>query len=310
MTRALLPLVLVLAGCLTTRHPHVPAALGQPSRAGALLAVVDTPGPLTVETVSSAAWVVDRSGVIDLHDARAKAAGLRDGEEPIEVFFHVIRHPTRGTFIVDTGMERALRDAPERAALRGLVTRFMKRDQLHIHVALGDWLAAHGGHLDGVLLTHLHLDHVAGLPDVPRGTPIYAGPHEADARSVMSLFVQASLDRALAGHAPLAEWQFAPDPDGRFAGVIDVFGDGSLWAIATPGHTTGATAYLARTTRGPVLLTGDTCHTTWGWQHQVAPGSFSVDRKANADSLARLERLVAEHPTIDVRLGHQRLPGQ
>lgn len=302
-----LSLSLGAAACVATGHPHQPSALGQPSRAGAMLALIDRPGPLEVDTIDSADWVVDRSGLIDLKDPQAKAAGLKDGEEPIQIFFHVLRHPTRGTFIVDSGVERALRDAPDRAALRGFVTRFMKRDRMQIHVALGDWLAAHGGKLDGVFLTHLHVDHVAGLPDVPAGTPIYVGPHETDERSGMNLVVGAILDRTLAGQAALSEWGFAADPDGRFAAVSDVFGDGSLWAISVPGHTRGSTAYLARTTRGPVLLTGDTCHTAWGWRHHVAPGSFTADHAANVDSLARLQRLVAEHPAIDVRLGHQRL---
>jgi glyoxylase-like metal-dependent hydrolase (beta-lactamase superfamily II) len=106
----------------------------------------------------------------------------------------------------------------------------------------------------------------------------------------------------------VSEWQFQPDADGRFAGVIDVFGDGSLWALLAPGHTPGSTAYLARTVNGPVLLTGDVCHTAWGWQHDVPPGSFTSDRAANVESLARLKKLVAEHPKIEVRLGHQRLP--
>ena len=91
-----------------------------------------------------------------------------------------------------------------------------------------------------------------------------------------------------------------------FDGVIDVFGDGSLWALYVPGHTPGSTAFLARTPNGPVLMTGDTCHTRWGWEHDVEPGSFTADHEANARNLARLRRLAAEHPTIDVRLGHQR----
>ena len=96
------------------------------------------------------------------------------------------------------------------------------------------------------------------------------------------------------------------DPSGRFAGVLDLFGDGSLFAILVPGHTAGSVAYLARTPRGPVLFTGDTSHTRWGWEHDVEPGEFTADRPKNAESLKRLRALVAEHPAIDVRLGHQR----
>lgn len=103
----------------------------------------------------------------------------------------------------------------------------------------------------------------------------------------------------------MSVWRFAPDVDGAFDGLLDVFGDQTFWAIHVPGHTAGSTAYLARTTTGPVLLTGDACHTIWGWEHGVEPGSFSSDRAQSASSLARLRRFVAKHPTMDVRVGHQ-----
>src|SRR5207237_6650816 len=93
------------AGCALTGHAHYTAQLGKSRRSADLLAVIDQPGPVPVATINSADWAVDRSGLIDLHDPRAKQLG--DGPEPIQVYFHVIRHPTRGTFIVDTGVERA-----------------------------------------------------------------------------------------------------------------------------------------------------------------------------------------------------------
>jgi glyoxylase-like metal-dependent hydrolase (beta-lactamase superfamily II) len=101
--------------------------------------------------------------------------------------------------------------------------------------------------------------------------------------------------------------RIAPTPDGTFAGVSDVLGDGSLWGIWVPGHTPGSVAFLARTPGGPVLLTGDACHTAWGWKNGVAPGTFSDDVEGSADSLARLEAFVARHPKVEVRLGHQEL---
>jgi hypothetical protein len=59
--------------------------------------------------------------------------------------------------------------------------------------------------------------------------------------------------------------------------------------------------------KGPVLFVGDTSHTVWGWTEGVGPGSFTADHSKNGVSLARLKPLVAEHPSIDVRLGHQSL---
>lgn len=311
MTRSLLLSILILSllnsACALTSHGSRPSTLGQSRRSADMLAVIDVPGPIEAETINSSDWAVDRSGLINLSHERAKAAGLQEGDEPIQIYFHVLKHPERGTFIVDTGVEKALRDAPEKAALRGMVASYMNIERFKFHMPLGDWLAKQPAPLAGVFFTHIHLDHITGLPDVPRGTPLYAGPGETSERAFLNLFVKPNVDRAFEGQSELREWGFTPDPDGRFAGLIDVFGDRSLWAIHMPGHTPGSTAYLARTPDGPVLMTGDTCHTTWGWNHDVEPGSFTSDHTANADSLARLRRLVREHPAISVRLGHQDL---
>jgi glyoxylase-like metal-dependent hydrolase (beta-lactamase superfamily II) len=261
---------------------------------------------VTVETIASCDWAVERSGLINLSHEKARAAGLTDGDEPIQVYFHVIRHPERGTFIVDTGIERALRDDPSRAAIRGAVASFMHLEKMKALMPLGDWVAT-AKKLDGVFLTHLHFDHISGMPDVPKGTAIYSGPGEAADRGALNFAVQPSTDRALEGQQAISEWPFQADPDGRFAGVIDVFGDGSVWALHVPGHTVGSTAYLARTPQGPVLMTGDTSHTAWGWLNGVEPGSFTADRAANAVALEKLRTLAAEHPGMSVRLGHQRL---
>ena len=121
----------------------------------------------------------------------------------------------------------------------------------------------------------------------------------------LNLFTRPITDRAFVGQDTLAEWQFQPDPAHRFRGVLDVFGDGSLWALHVPGHTLGSTAYLARTPKGPLLMVGDACHTSWGWDHGVEPGTFSKDQPLSAESLGELEALVKRHPGIDVRLGDQ-----
>jgi N-acyl homoserine lactone hydrolase len=306
MKTTLLLLTTTLSACAITSHPVRPSALGVPSRSRAMLERIDEPGPLTVETIASCDWAVDRSGVINLDHPKAKAAGLADGPEPIQVYFHVVRHPTRGTWLIDTGIERALRDAPDRSAMRGLVASVMHLERMRARVPLGDWLASHA--VDGVFLTHVHLDHVTGMPDVPRGTPIYTGPGDAEARGALHFALRPAMNRAFEGQAPISEWQYRPDPDGRFAAVHDVFGDGSLWALWMPGHTPGSTAFVARTTSGPVLITGDVSHTVWGWRNEVEPGSFTADHPANAKSLAQLKALAAEHPAMAVRLGHQAMP--
>lgn len=300
---------LALSGCTASSHATQVSTLGRASRASELLATLEQPGPVEVETVNSTSWAVTRAGLINLDHPKAKQAGLQDGDEPIEVTFHVIRHPRFGTFLIDTGVERALRDAPDKAAIQGLVASELHVEKMKFEKPLGDWLAEHPEPVAGVFFTHLHLDHVSGAPDLPKATPLYAGPGETKDRAFLNLFIRGNVNRSLAGLPPLSEWAFTPDADGRFAGVVDVFGDGSFYALWTPGHTPGSTAYLARTPRGPVLFTGDTSHTAWGWEHDVEPGDFTGDQKGNAKSLAVLRALVKEHPSISVRLGHQRLPG-
>src|SRR5262249_14992648 len=114
-------LVVSLAGvtgaCAASTHATRGAQLGVPVSGAAMEALIDIPGPVEVETVVGADWAVTRAGLINLDDPQAKAAGLTDGDEPIQIFAHVLRHPTRGTFLVDTGVTRTLVEHPADAGV-------------------------------------------------------------------------------------------------------------------------------------------------------------------------------------------------
>src|SRR5580692_2080551 len=79
---------LTLTGCVASTHAVQPAALGDARRTADLLAVIDQPGPIEVETIVATDWAVTRAGLINLDAPKAKAAALKDGDEPIQVFFH------------------------------------------------------------------------------------------------------------------------------------------------------------------------------------------------------------------------------
>src|SRR5688500_12953589 len=97
-----------LSACRVTGQPAVPRTLGQPSSEAALEALLDQPGPLTVEKVHAADGSVPLSGLVTLDHDQARRAGLADRDEPIHIYFYAIRHPRHGTFLVDSGVERAI----------------------------------------------------------------------------------------------------------------------------------------------------------------------------------------------------------
>lgn len=297
----------LLASCSASHHPVVPAELGTPAVEADLLAVLDEPGPIAFETVRAARWAVPRSGLINLEHPTAQAAGLEDGDEPIEIYFYALRHPHHGIFIVDSGVsaEFLSEDGSDRVGF--LVRQFMNTDTLHVETTTRDWLAQQDEPLAGVFLTHIHVDHVLGLADLPQGTPVFVGPGETGARGFLNLFSRGTTDALLSPAGPLREWGFRKEPGETFAGIIDIFGDGSVFALHVPGHSPGSTAFVVRTPKGPKLLVGDASHTAWGWQHGVEPGSFSLDGPQSAESLAGLRQLAAQHPELEVHLGHQRL---
>jgi glyoxylase-like metal-dependent hydrolase (beta-lactamase superfamily II) len=310
--RILLPFFGALAfmltlGCAASHHPTRPGSLGEPASSAQMEAALSSPGPIRFERVRAADWEVARSGMINLDHPHAKAAGLADGPEAIGVFFYVLDHPTHGTFIVDSGVEAGFRDPGGNPRVGFLVESAMNTEALVVHTTTAEWLADQESELAGVFLTHLHLDHVMGLPDVPESTPVYVGPGETRATAFLNLFTRATIDGMLEGTGMLDVWSFESDPAGRFAGVLDVFGDGSVWALHVPGHTSGSTAFLVRTTEGPKLLVGDASHTRWGWQNDVEPGTFPADHEANAASLAALRALSSRHPEMEIHLGHQTL---
>ena len=312
MTRRIRPMAIFPAllwlgtlACAASQQPTRPADLGRVAASHEMLAVIRDPGPVEFKSVKAADWVVARSGLINLDHPTARAAGLEDGDEAIGIYFHVLRHPRFGTFIVDSGVESGFRDPEGNRRVSYLVESAMRTSDLEIHVTTREWLATESEPLSGVFLTHLHLDHVMGLPDVPPDTSVYAGPGEPSASQFLNLFSRGTIDRMLEASGPIQEWTYAGDPDGRFAGVVDIFGDASVWAIHSPGHSPGSTAYLVRTPEGSKLLVGDASHTRWGWENGVEPGTFSLDRPRSAESLAALRELAREFPEMDVYLGHQ-----
>ena len=297
--------IVTLSACTQTSHPATPASLGKPVSSSAMEALIEQPGPIELKTVVGADWVADLSGLLNLNDPKAVRAGLKDHEEPIKIYAHLVRHPTQGFFMIDTGVSKRLVEDPAGVGVGWVLRTFAKIDRMQVRQDTLSVIKSEGIPLKGVFMTHLHFDHISGMPDIPKDAPIYTGPGEPEYSNFENMFVQGMEDRFLEGRPALQEFQFSKDPDGKLEGVLDVFGDGSFFAIQSPGHTPGHMAFIARTPTGPVLLTGDTCHTRWGWENGVEPGSYIDDRERTRKNLFVLKALSERHPKMIVRLGHQ-----
>lgn len=297
-------LALALAACNTIDHPSTvtptPAASRVPTSWDEVFA---SPADVTVDVVISARWRVARKGVLDQNDPKARAAGKPGTKVPVILPIGVVRHATKGDFIVDTGIERATMGG-KRGSRRGLLAAYLK--SIEPVTSLADVIERNELQLSGVLLTHMHIDHVLGLPDVPKGTPIWVGPGEAAERQHLTGLLRRTFRELLRDHAPLRE---IPADAGIVLGpipnAIDLLGDGSIWGLASPGHTAGSMAYLVNAKDGPVLFVGDTSHTKYGWDHDIVPGTFTTDHATNAQSLAHLRALAKQYPKLRVVLGHE-----
>jgi len=78
----------------------------------------------------------------------------------------------------------------------------------------------------------------AVVPPLPPAAPTYAaiwtGPGELGTKQATNLVIRPILDRQIDGKPAVREWGFSKDAGGRFDGVIDVFGDGPVWAAWVP----------------------------------------------------------------------------
>lgn len=305
--QALLPTTMLalamLTGCTVSRFDTEGAELGSATDTARMIELANTPADIRFTKIIAADWVVDRAGLINLEHEHAIEQGLTEGDEPIQISFYAIEHPERGTFWIDSGVSTLFRDE-DTMPVSSIIASQMNFGALDVHVDTADWIEREG-EPDGVFLTHAHLDHIMGLPDLPTDVPVYFGPGELETRAFINMFVRRTTNRLIGREREIYEWEMRGDPSEEFAGLIDVFGDETVFAIHVPGHTAGSVAFLVRTQEGPQLILGDSSHTNWGWNHCVEPGEFSEDIDVSAESLRNLKHLEAMLPELAVHLGHQ-----
>jgi N-acyl homoserine lactone hydrolase len=129
-------------------------------------------------------------------------------------------------------------------------------------------------------ISHFHADHTGQLDTVP-GATLLIGAKEWEALTAPKPMPGANV-------AGFKHWISGGGKVEPQAADKDVFGDGTVMVLRTPGHTPGHQSLLVRLKeKGPVVLVGDAAHFHENYQSNGVPG-FNYDR---AETLASLERI-------------------
>jgi len=222
---------------------------------------------------------VDRLYVIDCGRAHAVdqsrwSPGVNAGV-PIDLSdnCYLVHHSREGYLLWDTGITDRLVALPEGQSVPALGQTWYRAQTL---VAALAGLGVKPTDVRYVAISHVHPDHSGNIDEFPGATVIMQK----------------------------AEWSYAmtlpqkPFNPNRTVQLIegdqDLFGDGSLTILSTPGHTPGHQSMLVHLKKtGDVVLSGDVVHFQSNWDNRRVPG-FNYDKAQSAASMEKIARLLDE----------------
>lgn len=190
---------------------------------------------------------------------------------------YLIEHDN-GRLLWDAGLPLNVAQAEGRVALEGGHMAYERSlvDQL------AD-MALKPADIDYAALSHLHFDHVGAANAFADSRVLMQKTEWEYAFSAGSEFLETTLFDELKNSELI-----------MLEGDHDVFGDGSVRIIYTPGHTPGHQALLVNLVNtGPIVLSGDLYHFRASRRLRRAP-TFNFDASMTYESMDKLEAVVRE----------------
>jgi N-acyl homoserine lactone hydrolase len=219
--------------------------------------------PLNTATLKglTAAFFASEGG----RTAQARAFGLMGGgpriDTPVPAF--LVEHPGAGMLLVDVGLHPSVAVDPKQNF--GRLNAWALKPEMTQSQAVPAQLRALGieaSAVKTVLMTHLHVDHASAMSEFPGATFLFAdrewaaasegGPREG--------YIQRQYDHAFDYRTIDFEGGDYVDSFASFGGAIDVFGDGSVRCVYTPGHTFGHMSVVLRLKNREVLIAADAAY--------------------------------------------------
>lgn len=231
----------------------------------------------------------------------------------------IIRHPDAGVNLFDTGYDAAFLNAT--ASFPERFYRWATPVTLDPAPDTGQWLARHGvreADVSGVILSHFHGDHVAGLGGFARQRIWCAreGLRDLSAKGrfarvragLLAELVPADIDARAHYFEDCAEATLPPD-FAPFTHGRDLIGDGSLLAVPLPGHCPGHWGLALRIEDGRhVLLIGDAAYVIASViEHRSPPALLTGmlgDTARYGETLGALNRLARRNPDLVILPSH------
>lgn len=200
---------------------------------------------------------------------------------------YLIRHGER-YMLWDTGVPAAMAEKPVENAEQRISLDRTLLDQLK-------QLGVRPDQIEIIGISHYHFDHTGQAAAFPQAK-LVMGKGDLDAPKGAG-----AAGGDYSNH--LKHWLSGGGKVVEATGDVDIFHDGRVITLKTPGHTPGHNALLVRLASGDVLLTGDLYHFT----EQVAVKGvppFNTDR---ADTLASMDRFdrIAKNLNAKVIIQHE-----
>ena len=244
-----------------------------------LLAVLLCAAPVAIPTPSGAQGGIERLYVLDCgqnigRDQGRWSPGVNEGK-PMEFSdnCYLIRH-AKGLLLWDTGVPDAVAAMPDGMVVAGGAITYRRAKTLAAQLAE---LGVKPAEVTYVAVSHTHGDHVGNLGLFPTATILIQG---AEYEWAMGL--------------PTKPGFVATQTIDKLAGDRDVFGDGSVTILSTPGHTPGHQSLLVVLPKtGALVLSGDAVHFRDNWEQRRVP-SMNVNREQTLASLDRIAGVLAE----------------
>lgn len=207
---------------------------------------------------------------------------------------YLIEHP-EGRIVVDAGWHEDVRTSPE--AHLGAAAGFVEYE-LPAGWSIREQLQSRGlapSDIDLVAVSHLDVDHISGLALLNGARRFWVSKPELAA---VKPFKKAWYEGLDLEPYPLEEIPFGPYRLGK-----DVFGDGSVFLVHTPGHTVGQFSVLARLQKGWLLLASDVGYSRRSWKELILPGVMT-DKEQALQSLKWVKEFANRTDCVAVLTNH------